>query len=144
MLLVFPGLPGFEGEPNDVNAAVFRMQIQLMYDTIRDMLNKLTEVIGEDRIDDYLLIVSLRQHGMVDGVPKSEIIYVHSKLIIVDDWTVVCGSANLNDRSLKGTRDTEMAVVIEEEGDGVAIDVGEGRKGEREKWDKVQNKVKRV
>lgn len=34
--------------------------------------------------------------------------------MIVDDTYVVCGSANINDRSMKGTRDSEIAVVIED------------------------------
>ncbi|KAG6497518.1 phospholipase D gamma 1-like [Zingiber officinale] len=37
-------------------------------------------------------------------------IYVHSKGMIVDDEYVILGSANINQRSLEGTRDTEIAV----------------------------------
>ncbi|XP_073285381.1 phospholipase D beta 1-like [Primulina huaijiensis] len=37
-------------------------------------------------------------------------IYVHSKGIIVDDEYVMIGSANINQRSLEGTRDTEIAI----------------------------------
>ena len=37
-------------------------------------------------------------------------IYVHSKMMIVDDTYIILGSANINQRSLAGTRDTEMAV----------------------------------
>lgn len=44
----------------------------------------------------------------------TEIIYIHSKLMIVDDRVVLIGSANINDRSLLGSRDTELAVVIED------------------------------
>ncbi|KAF3789850.1 Phospholipase D alpha 1 [Nymphaea thermarum] len=36
-------------------------------------------------------------------------IYVHSKLMIVDDEYIIIGSANLNQRSLDGGRDTEIA-----------------------------------
>lgn len=43
----------------------------------------------------------------------SEELYVHSKLLIADDKVVVCASANLNDRSLKGSRDSEMGLVVE-------------------------------
>ena len=55
---------------------------------------------------------SLRTHDSIDGIPVTEQIYVHSKLMIVDDNIALIGSANLNDRSLKGTRDSEIAVVI--------------------------------
>ncbi|KAL6629733.1 hypothetical protein ACP70R_029498 [Stipagrostis hirtigluma subsp. patula] len=37
-------------------------------------------------------------------------VYVHSKGMIVDDEYVIVGSANINQRSLAGSRDTEIAV----------------------------------
>lgn len=37
-------------------------------------------------------------------------IYQHAKLFIRDDEVAVCGSANLNERSMSGVRDTEMAI----------------------------------
>ncbi|CAK9220914.1 unnamed protein product [Sphagnum troendelagicum] len=36
-------------------------------------------------------------------------IYVHSKGMIVDDEYIICGSANINQRSMDGSRDTEIA-----------------------------------
>ncbi|KND93239.1 Phospholipase D1 [Tolypocladium ophioglossoides CBS 100239] len=44
----------------------------------------------------------------------SEELYVHSKILIADDRLVICGSANLSDRSQLGTHDSEIAVVIED------------------------------
>ncbi|RGP80419.1 hypothetical protein FLONG3_1428 [Fusarium longipes] len=56
-----------------------------------------------------------------EGNPEDEInafvseeLYIHSKLLIVDDRLVICGSANLNDRSQLGDHDSEIAVVIED------------------------------
>ena len=37
-------------------------------------------------------------------------IYVHSKRMIVDDEYVLIGSANINQRSMDGSRDTEIAM----------------------------------
>ncbi|KAL3026878.1 hypothetical protein AAZX31_03G017200 [Glycine max] len=37
-------------------------------------------------------------------------IYVRSKGMIVDDEYVILGSANINQRSIEGTRDTEIAM----------------------------------
>ena len=37
-------------------------------------------------------------------------IYVHSKMMIVDDEFIIIGSANLNERSLAGNRDTEVCI----------------------------------
>ncbi|TBU21722.1 phospholipase D/nuclease [Dichomitus squalens] len=45
----------------------------------------------------------------------SELLYIHSKVMIVDDRRVIMGSANLNDRSQKGDGDSEIALVIEDE-----------------------------
>lgn len=44
----------------------------------------------------------------------TEELYIHSKLLIADDRVVICGSANLNDRSQLGDHDSEIAVVIED------------------------------
>ena len=45
----------------------------------------------------------------------SEELYIHSKLLIADDQKVICGSANLNDRSQLGSHDSEIAILIEDE-----------------------------
>ncbi|KIH89408.1 phospholipase D [Sporothrix brasiliensis 5110] len=44
----------------------------------------------------------------------SEELYIHTKVLIADDRLVICGSANLNDRSQLGSHDSEIAVVIED------------------------------
>lgn len=44
----------------------------------------------------------------------SEELYIHSKILIADDRTVIVGSANLNDRSQLGYHDSEIAVVVED------------------------------
>ncbi|KAG5645727.1 hypothetical protein DXG03_005423 [Asterophora parasitica] len=45
----------------------------------------------------------------------SELLYVHSKLMIVDDERVIMGSANINDRSQKGDGDSEICLVVEDD-----------------------------
>ena len=44
----------------------------------------------------------------------SEELYIHSKVLIADDRVVICGSANLNDRSQLGNHDSEIALVIQD------------------------------
>ncbi|THG95529.1 hypothetical protein EW145_g7942, partial [Phellinidium pouzarii] len=44
----------------------------------------------------------------------SELLYIHSKVMIVDDRRVILGSANINDRSQKGDGDSEIALVVED------------------------------
>jgi len=48
-----------------------------------------------------------------------ENVYVHSKLMLVDDEHALVGSANINDRSLLGFRDSECSVLLENAADKV-------------------------
>lgn len=57
-----------------------------------------------------------------DGDPQAELdafvseeLYIHSKLLIADDRIVLCGSANMNDRSQLGYHDSEIAMLIEDQ-----------------------------
>ena len=63
-------------------------------------------------LNNYLTFYSLRSAGMVGNLPVTEQIYVHSKIMIVDDRVVFIGSANMNDRSLMGNRDSELMVMV--------------------------------
>ncbi|KAI1413844.1 phospholipase D/nuclease [Hypoxylon sp. FL1857] len=56
-----------------------------------------------------------------EGDPEEEVdnwiqeeLYVHAKLLIVDDRIVICGSSNLNDRSQLGNHDSELSIVMED------------------------------
>jgi phospholipase D1/2 len=49
--------------------------------------------------------------GEVDNWVQEEL-YVHAKLLIADDKTVICGSSNLNDRSQLGFRDSELSIIM--------------------------------
>jgi phospholipase D1/2 len=60
----------------------------------------------------YALPVTRYKVYMSCLLQVTELIYVHSKLLIADDQLVICGSANINDRSMLGKRDSEIAVVI--------------------------------
>ncbi|KAI8991905.1 hypothetical protein BDF20DRAFT_812470 [Mycotypha africana] len=45
----------------------------------------------------------------------TEELYIHAKILIADDKTVIIGSANLNDRSQCGDRDSEIALIVEDQ-----------------------------
>lgn len=62
----------------------------------------------------YLTLMNLRNCDIVGGKLRTEQIYVHSKLLIADDCEVIMGSANINDRSLAGHRDSELAVYVQD------------------------------
>ncbi len=65
-------------------------------------------------------VMYARQPGTFDEDYSREIgryvvteqIYIHSKLLIIDDAVAIVGSANINDRSLSGDGDTEIAAVV--------------------------------
>ena len=58
------------------------------------------------------LIFFLLTYFQVSASQKFQrfMIYVHAKGMIVDDEYVILGSANINQRSLAGSRDTEIAM----------------------------------
>ncbi|KAI3453642.1 hypothetical protein Pfo_010305 [Paulownia fortunei] len=102
--------------------------MQMMYETIYKAL----EEVGlekEYEPQDYLNFFCLGNREAEDSGSKPDtkssggntpqaltrknrrfMIYVHSKGMIVDDEFVILGSANINQRSLEGTRDTEIAM----------------------------------
>ncbi|KAI9895128.1 hypothetical protein PsorP6_018642 [Peronosclerospora sorghi] len=51
---------------------------------------------------------------MPNGCVSTEQIYIQSKLMIVDDRCAIIGSANINDRSMNGDRDSEIALMLED------------------------------
>ena len=70
---------------------------------------------GVENPSEYITFHGMRNWSVLMGKLVQEIVYVHSKLMIVDDRHVICGSANLNDRSLLGSRDSEVAALIQDE-----------------------------
>lgn len=92
-----------------------RKEMQWQYATISRGENSLWLKLLKHTNDPskYIQFLSLRTHGKYNeqSKPQTEIIYVHAKLMIVDDKIVLCGSANINDRSLLGDRDSQMAII---------------------------------
>ena len=94
------------------------MTVSMMYKRVFDALK--TNGVTDKTVEDYLVFMCVanreepmkvigKKHGTVEN--GRHMIYVHSKMIIVDDEFILIGSANINDRSLRGDRDTEIAVV---------------------------------
>lgn len=95
---------------------MLRVQVNHIYDTIcRDKHSILQSLNYIKNLGEYIQFYTLRTHGTIHNIPVTEIVYVHSKLMIIDDRVVLIGSANINDRSMMGSRDSEIAVVIEDQ-----------------------------
>ncbi|KAL4273522.1 hypothetical protein GQ457_13G005710 [Hibiscus cannabinus] len=119
VIVVIPLLPGFQGGLDDAGAASVRAIMHWQYRTIcrghNSILHKLYEVLGP-KTHDYISFYGLRSYGKLSdhGPVATSPVYVHSKIMVIDDSTALIGSANINDRSLLGSRDSEIGVFIED------------------------------
>ncbi|XP_064127727.1 phospholipase D2 isoform X1 [Loxodonta africana] len=115
--VLLPLLPGFEGDISTGGGNSIQAILHFTYRTLcrgeYSILHRLKAAMGT-AWRDYMSICGLRTHGELGGHPVSELIYIHSKMLIADDRTVIIGSANINDRSLLGKRDSELAVLVED------------------------------
>ncbi|KAI9490490.1 hypothetical protein BDB00DRAFT_837407 [Zychaea mexicana] len=104
------GAPGEGGEQNDHLKVSSGHQEDLASLSSKSSAGGTSDVsAGEEEEEQQL---EEEQDGRDHYV--SELVYIHDKLMIVDDRIVLIGSANINDRSLLGNRDSEMAVYIED------------------------------
>lgn len=99
----------------DLLKAETKEEIQAIYDDVAEIERRGTTkppYIDEKGWTDYLTLLNLRSWEELNGMPTTEQIYIHSKLIIADDNVAVIGSCNVNDRSMTGDRDSELAAII--------------------------------
>lgn len=118
VFVVLPLLPGFEGEVGTPTGTALHAITHWNYASIsrgKDSLLVRLKDAGINNTSDYITFNGLRNHSVLNGDLVTELIYVHSKLLIADDRLVICGSANINDRSLLGKRDSEIAVVVQDQ-----------------------------
>lgn len=93
--------------------------------------NKEFESIKLDACDRYVTLLNLRNWAHLEDPCRNsryvtEQIYVHSKLMVVDDRFALLGSANINDRSQLGSRDSELSVLVVDSNSEVADLCGSG------------------
>ncbi|VAE73045.1 cardiolipin synthetase [Enterobacter hormaechei] len=84
------------------------------------------EEISFEACAKYVTLLNLRGYAELAAYPDKKIavteqIYVHSKLMIVDDRYVLVGSANINERSLQGNRGY-LATVLAGAGSNLALE----------------------
>ncbi|CAH0717450.1 unnamed protein product, partial [Brenthis ino] len=118
VFIVMPLLPGFEGEVGAPSGTSLHAVTHWNYQSISRSKEAILTRLYEAGVPDpsqYITFHGLRAHSILDGEPVTELVYVHSKLLVADDRYIICGSANINDRSMIGTRDSEIAVFIQDE-----------------------------
>ncbi|XP_040926409.1 phospholipase D1 isoform X2 [Betta splendens] len=117
VFVVTPLLPGFEGDINTGGGSAIQAVMHFNYRTMnrgdQSIISQLRRELGDQWIN-YISFAGLRTHAELEGKLVTELIYVHSKMMIADDNTVIIGSANINDRSMLGKRDSEVAVIVED------------------------------
>ena len=81
----------------------------------------------DDACAEYVTLLNLRSwKALPDETVVSEQVYIHTKAMIVDDLYAILGSANINDRSQLGSRDSELAILVVDGATGTADVNGPG------------------
>jgi phospholipase D1/2 len=116
--LIIPLIPGFQNTVEEEGGTSVRLIMQYQY---RSICRGDSSVFGRLRAkgiepEDYIQFYALRQWGKI-GPKKilvTEQLYIHAKIMIVDDRTAIIGSANINERSMLGNRDSECAAIVKD------------------------------
>jgi len=119
-----------EGDPTSApSQEILRWQYRTMEMMFKRIYRALQRNGSENHPTDFLSFYCLGKRESPDDIPYYDLddpapgtgaektraslrhpIYVHSKLMIVDDEYVIAGSANINQRSLGGNRDSEICI----------------------------------
>lgn len=115
--VVMPLLPAFEGNIRSEELTNLHAVMHWQFATISRGKHSLFAALANvtPHPENYVAFFGLRKYGILpNGCVSTEQIYIHSKLLIADDMYAILGSANINDRSMMGDRDSEIAVIIED------------------------------
>lgn len=114
--IIIPLMPGFQNSVDAQDGSSIRLIMQCQF---RSICRGESSIFGRLRthgIDprQYIEFYALRQWGKIgqDKGLTTEQLYIHAKCMIVDDRYCIIGSANINERSMLGNRDSEVAAVV--------------------------------
>lgn len=115
-MIVIPLMPGFQNTVDSEGGTSVRLIMQYQY---RSICRGESSIFGRLRAqniepEDYIQFYSLRAWGKIGPHQRlvTEQLYVHAKCMIVDDRVAIIGSANINERSMLGNRDSEVAAIV--------------------------------
>ncbi|KAG0048954.1 Phospholipase D1 [Gryganskiella cystojenkinii] len=118
VIVVLPLVPGFEGGINTPEATSVRMVMLSIYETIchgkNSIFGRLASA-GVHKPHKYIAFYGLRNWAKFGEKFITEQVYIHAKMMIVDDRVAIIGSANINERSMLGNRDSEIAAVVRDQ-----------------------------
>ncbi|KAJ6145888.1 hypothetical protein N7497_007870 [Penicillium chrysogenum] len=90
-VIVIPLMPGFQNTVDSEGGTSVRLIMQCQY--------RILQPANMGKIGPHKALVT-------------EQLYIHAKCMIVDDRAAIIGSANINERSMLGSRDSEVASVV--------------------------------
>ena len=115
-VIVIPLMPGFQNTVDQQDGTSVRLIMQCQY---RSICRGEASIFGRVRAqgiepEDYIQFYSLRSWGKIGPTKQlvTEQLYIHAKCMVVDDRIAIIGSANINERSMLGSRDSECAAVV--------------------------------
>ena len=114
--IIIPLMPGFQNTVDQQDGSSIRLIMTCQY---RSICRGETSIFGRLRAagiepEDYIQFYALRSWGAIgpDKALVTEQLYIHAKIMVVDDRVAIIGSANINERSMLGSRDSEVAAIV--------------------------------
>jgi phospholipase D1/2 len=114
--IVVPLMPGYQNTVDEQEGSSVRLIMTCQYHSI---CRGPTSIFGRLRAagiepEDYIEFYALRSWGEIgpNKMLVTEQLYIHAKIMVVDDRVAIIGSANINERSMLGSRDSEIAAVV--------------------------------
>ncbi|BGP39024.1 Phospholipase D1 [Rhodotorula kratochvilovae] len=114
-VVVVPLIPGYPYPLDHSEASSVRLIMECQFRTICRGEYSIFARLRREGIDpdEYITFFGLRAWGKLgNGALTTESTYIHAKGMIVDDRIAIIGSANINERSQRGDRDSELACII--------------------------------
>ncbi|KAF2832650.1 phospholipase D [Ophiobolus disseminans] len=114
--IVLPLMPGYQNTVDEQEGSSVRLIMSCQYHSI---CRGPTSIFGRLRAagiepEDYIEFYALRSWGEIgpNKMLVTEQLYIHAKIMVVDDRVAIIGSANINERSMLGSRDSEVAAIV--------------------------------
>ena len=114
--IMLPLMPGYQNTVDEQEGSSVRLIMTCQYHSICRGESSLFGRLRAAGIEpeDYIQFYALRSWGEIgpNKMVVTEQLYIHAKVMIVDDRVAIIGSANINERSMLGSRDSEVAAVV--------------------------------
>ena len=114
--IILPLMPGYQNTVDEQDGSSVRLIMTCQYHSI---CRGETSIFGRLRAaniepEDYIQFYALRSWGEIGPTKMlvTEQLYIHAKIMVVDDRVAIIGSANINERSMLGSRDSEVAAIV--------------------------------